>query len=122
MGKEDLFKVMLMDSVAKVELLHSENKTLTNPNVCRVNIYLRININDICTLVGECKAAKQRHTKWNKGNEPFVSGFGSVIKDGFMKWSKVQKLRTIGEEEGIDFAIPKHYDKLVAQFDHYKFA
>jgi len=37
-GKNDLFTLMLNPDVAKVELLNSENKTLTNPNICRVQV------------------------------------------------------------------------------------
>ena len=120
-GKDDLFNVMLMDTVTKVELLNSENKTLTNPNVCRVNLYLRININDLPTIIGNCKSSINTHPKWKKGNKGFVTGFCSSLNDNFIKWSNIKKLRIIGEEESISFSIPTYYDELVSKFDHYKF-
>ena len=118
-GKVDIFTLLSHPDIGKIELLHSQNKSLTNPNVCRVNIYLRVNIDHVCSIVGRCREAKKTHTGWKKGNSPFVSGLGSVLQDQFIKWSKVKRLKEIEIQEGVNFGIPGYFETLVKQFDHY---
>ena len=117
--KVDLFTLLNNPDVAKVEMLNNQNATLKNPYICRVQIYLRINKNDLSFLTANCEAATQRHETWQKGHKPFVTGICSIKQAGFIKWSAVQKLANISNIEGVDFGIPKSYQKLVAQFDNY---
>lgn len=118
-GKVDIFTLLNHPDIAKIELLNSQNKSLTNPNVCRVNIYLRVKIDHVCSIVGKCCELKKTHTGWKKGNSAFVSGLGSVLQDQFIKWSKVKRLKEIEIQEGVKFGIPDYFETLVKQFDHY---
>ena len=120
-GKQDLFTLMLHPDVAKVELMNTENKTLTNPDICRVQIYLRIPKNDIPSLVGNLKTLKEtRNIDWAEGVGSFITGLCSISNTNFVKWSHIIKLKVIEHKLGVDFSIPKRYDALVAKFDHLK--
>lgn len=118
-GKVDLFTLLSNPDVGKIELLNNQNKSLTNPNVCRVNIYLRINIDHICSIVGRCREAKATHKNWKKGNAAYVTGTCSILQEQFIKWSKVKRLKEIEKEEGLNFGIPAHFETMVAKYSHY---
>ena len=119
-GKSEIFNILTNPDVSKIELLHSQNASLKNPDICRVNIYIRMKIDSLCSIVGNCKELHKKHKGWKKGNSSYVSGICTVLQSGFIKRSTIRKLEEIEISENIKFGIPKHYNELISKFDHYK--
>lgn len=103
--------------MCKVEMLQIQNKTLKNPDVCRVNLYLRIDEKQLFALINRCKDVPKKG--WKKTDVAFITGLGGIYQNKFIKWSQVKKLIAIEAGQNINLKIPELYTTTVAKFAHY---
>jgi len=118
--KDELFHWLLNPDVAKVEMLNADNRTLKNPNLCRAQVYLRVKMDDICSIIGACHSYQKMDREWKRGNGSYVSGMGSVLKSGFIKASVLNKLKDIEKMENVNFNIPKYFFDLLDKYDQHE--
>lgn len=111
-GKDDLFKYVLDEKIAKVELTRSHNKTIKNSKVCSVYIFWNTeHRGEIHTILGQCKAATLE-TLPNKKALQYVLGVGSN-KNEYLSAGTIEKLIEIQKEFNYSFSISNSIRKLI---------
>jgi len=114
--KDKLFEFIEDPNVVKVEVSSSYNN-LRDKTLCKIYVYLKISIFDVCSVVGNIKKEIKQTTGMTQSNWDYLHGFlGSSLQQGFVTTSDVVNLTRIEDEQGILFGIPKNWYKLILSY------
>ncbi len=117
-GRDKIFDYLKNPKVTKVELNNRENKSLKNPFVCRIYLYLDTQIKDtkeehINMVLGNCK----RHENLKI---PFLKGIVAQKELGWLSATHIKKLMEIEKTHDIDLCIPNYFLDLIDTFEDKK--
>ena len=122
-GRDRIFDYLNDPKVHKVVVSVPENKGLTNPHVCRIQLYLNTenaekNKDHVLDILGQCR--KNSVNPMGKGVNSFLKGILTQGKECWLSGSHIKKLLTIQEKEKINLSIPKYFVDLINEYSDKK--
>jgi hypothetical protein len=114
--KDELSLYINNKDIVKFEMLYRDNKALKNPNVYRIQFYVRINDSAFFNMLGLCNIAHKLNMKWKPGNKAFIGGIGSSKQHGFIKASVLEKMIKVEKDEKIKLGITEEFKETLKKW------
>lgn len=109
-NKRDLFRLLSIESISKVEISRRNNKTLKNPELCSVHIFNQCSSSDLNTIIGHCR---ENMLHFEEGaDKTMISSVISMQSHNFLKQSQIVALVEIQKRTKMNFGISKKIRKI----------